>query len=427
MESRPILICLLLALAAIAAGCSSAPPDGSPFVPTTGAPSVNADPSVVLSTLVADVNATLEEVDRNVASAAGELGATGLAGPGANATLARLAASSPYAADAVTITSDGRIAAAMPEEFGAAVGANVGNQSHVQRGLAERRPLMSEVFRAVEGFDAVAVQRPVTGGDGTFLGLVSAVVEPDLLLADRSDRATSGTTLVAWAMAPDGRVIYDRDPARIGRNVITDPAYSGFPEFVAMAKRIGAEPAGSGSVHAHPARRRGREADRGLGNGRAPRDAVADRRGPRGLNTPAAIGRARSQTGRESARTPAQRTGIPSWPERSLLPSEEHADPAEASSNAGEGAALCAAGGGSASPRPVLDGRRNGWKPAPQLPSPTGTTGASSTDRLSRDSGRGLAPPPPLGASRLAHPPVGMPPPDLRSLPSAVPLGGGAV
>jgi hypothetical protein len=252
MESRPILVCLLLALASVGAGCSSAPPDGAPFVPPTGAPAVDADPAVVLSTLVADVNATLAEIDGSVASAAGELGATGLAGPGANATLARLAASSPYAADAVTITPDGRIAAAMPGEFGASVGANVGNQSHVQRGLAERRPLMSEVFRAVEGFDAVTVQRPVTGADGAFLGLISAVVEPDLLLADRSDRAVAGTTLVAWAMAPDGRVIYDRDPARIGRNVITDPAYAGYPEFVAMAKRIGAEPVGSGSYTLTP-------------------------------------------------------------------------------------------------------------------------------------------------------------------------------
>ena len=213
---------------------------------------MNADPAAVLSTLVADVNTTLEEIDRNVASAAGELGATGLVGAGANATLARLAASSPYAADAVTIMPDGRIAAAMPEEFGGAIGADVRNQSHVQRGLADRRPLMSGVFRAVEGFDAVAIQHPVAASDGAFLGLVSAVVEPDLLLADRSDRAISGTTLTAWAMTPDGRLIYDRDPARIGRNVITDPAYAGYPEFIALAKRIGAEPAGSGSYTLTP-------------------------------------------------------------------------------------------------------------------------------------------------------------------------------
>lgn len=255
MESRPILICLLLAIAAVlAAGCSTPATsrDGAPFVPTTGAPVVNADPSAALSRLVADVNTTLEEIDRHVAEAAGELAATGIAGDGANATLSRLAASSPYTATAITVTLDGRIASAMPEEFGAAVGASIGNQSHVQRGLAERRPLMSDVFRTVEGFDAVVVQRPVTGSDGMFLGLVSTAVEPDLLLADRADRAIAGTTLAAWAMTPDGRLIYDRDPARIGRNVITDPAYAGYPEFVAMAKRIGAEPAGSGSYTLTP-------------------------------------------------------------------------------------------------------------------------------------------------------------------------------
>lgn len=246
-------ICILLALAAVlSAGCSSAPPDGTPFVPTTGVPPVDADPSAVLAMFVGDVNTTLEEMDRNAASAAAELGATGLSGDGANASLTRLAASSPYAIDAVTITPDGRIAAAMPAEYGAAVGTHVGNQSHVQRGLADRRPLMSEVFRAVEGSEASVIQYPVTGGDGAFLGLVSIVFEPGLLLADRADRALSGTALRAWAMAPDGRVIYDPDPARVGRNAITDPAYASFPEFVAAARRIGAEPAGSGAYSFTP-------------------------------------------------------------------------------------------------------------------------------------------------------------------------------
>jgi hypothetical protein len=254
--ARPFLlpVCLLLALAAaLTAGCSSAPQDGTPFVPTTGAAPMDADPSAALLMIVADVNTTLEEMDRNVRAAAAELGATGLTGDGANETLARLAASSPYAVDAVTITPDGRIAAAMPAEYAAAVGTPVGNQSHVQRGLADRRPLMSGVFRAVEGSEASVVQYPVTGGDGAFLGLVSIVFEPGLLLADRADRALSETTLVAWAMAPDGRVVYDPDPVRIGRNAVTDPAYAGYSEFVAVATRIGAEPAGSGSYSFTPA------------------------------------------------------------------------------------------------------------------------------------------------------------------------------
>jgi len=213
---------------------------------------VAGDQPAVLAVLVADVNRTLEELDRNVASAATELGSTGLSGAGADTVLARLAASSPHLADAVTIKPDGRIAAARPEEFAGIVGSPAGDQALVRAGIEGGGPVMSGVFRAVEGFDAVSLSHPVRGPDGAILGLVSVLVEPELLFADRVDRAVSGTTLAAWAMTPDGLVLYDADPGRIGRNVVTDPAYEGYPEFVATAERIGAEPAGSGSYTIAP-------------------------------------------------------------------------------------------------------------------------------------------------------------------------------
>lgn len=201
----------------------------------------------MLAAIAADVNATLEGMDKNVATAAAELGSGGLSGPGANATLARLAAISPHVADAVSITPEGRIVAAMPEEYGGAIGSSVANQTHVQQGLRDRRPLMSPVFTAVEGFDAAVLQHPVTGSDGVFSGLISVVFDPSMLLADRIDRTVSGTTLTAWAMQPDGRILFDPDPEEVGRNVVTDPSYTGYPELVALAKRMATEPAGSGS------------------------------------------------------------------------------------------------------------------------------------------------------------------------------------
>jgi len=241
--------CLLIAIAlALAAGCTSAPgTEATPTVPLTGVPPVDADPSTVLSAITADVNATLEEMDRNTATAAGELARSGLTGAEANASLARLAAFSPHVADAVSIVPEGRIAAAMPEEYSRSIGLSVANQTHVQEGLKDRRPLMSPVFTAVEGFDAAVLQHPVTGGDGSLMGLVSVVFDPSMLLADRIDRAVSGTTLTAWAMQTDGRVLYDPEPEEVGRNVLRDPSYAGYPELVALAARMAAEPAGSGS------------------------------------------------------------------------------------------------------------------------------------------------------------------------------------
>jgi hypothetical protein len=243
----PVLIVALM----LAAGCTSlpTPPPG----PVTGAARPAADPSAALARFTADVNATLQEMDRSLASAATDLGRTGITGPAANATLARLAASSPHAVDAVTVTPEGRIAAAMPQEYDGVVGASIANQTHVRQGLQERQPLMSQVFPAVEGFDAVVIQRPVTDGTGAFLGLVSVVIEPQLLLADSADRALAGTNFTAWAMDTDAILIYDRDPSDlVGRNMITDPVYADYPELVALVKRMLVEPAGTGTYSFTP-------------------------------------------------------------------------------------------------------------------------------------------------------------------------------
>ncbi len=209
----------------------------------------DADQSAALAGFTTGVNATLQEIDRNLASAATDLGRTGIAGPEANATLKHLAASSPHAANAITVTPDGRIAAeAGSPGRSSIVGVSVADQAHVRQALQGRQPLVSAVFPAVEGFDAVVIQRPVTDGKGAFLGLVSVAFDPSLVLAESANRSLAGTEFTAWAMDTEGRLIYDRDPGDlVGRSMISDPAYAGYPELVALSKRMMAEPAGSGT------------------------------------------------------------------------------------------------------------------------------------------------------------------------------------
>lgn len=244
----------VLALA-LAAGCVSAPPapNGTPSVTITGPVTPVANLSAALDAFTADVNATLLEMDANVASAATDLGRSGITGPAANATLARLVTSSPHAADAVTISPGGRIAAVMPAQYWGAVGADVGSESHNREALRERRPMLTPVFAAVEGFDAVSIRWPVTDGAGAFLGLVGVVVDPSALLADSANRSLAGTTFTAWAIDTRGLLIYDRDPGDlVGRNMLTDPAFRDYPELVALVRRMTAEPAGTGTYSFTP-------------------------------------------------------------------------------------------------------------------------------------------------------------------------------
>jgi branched-chain amino acid transport system substrate-binding protein len=204
--------------------------------------------STALTRFTADVNTILQEMDHALAQAATELGDTGISGSAANETLARLASASPYAVDAVTISAEGRIAAVMPEQYWPAVGVYVGNESHNERALRERIPLMTPVFPAAEGFDAVSVRRPVWNDTGAFLGLATVLLDPSRLLADSANRSLAGTNFTAWAMQTDGLLIYDRDPGElVGHNLITDPLFAEYPELVAIAKRMAVEPSGSGT------------------------------------------------------------------------------------------------------------------------------------------------------------------------------------
>jgi sensor domain CHASE-containing protein len=242
-----LLVVIVLLVIIVAAGCiSPESPQDQPGV-TSSVTGPAADLAAARDRFTADVNATLQEIDQNLAAAASDLGRTGIAGPEANATLNRLAASLHPATNAITVTPAGLISAvARSPEDDALVGISVADQTHVRQALLEHRPLMSGVFLAVEGFDAVVIQRPVTDGNGTFLGLVSVLLEPQQLLAESASRSLAGTDFTAWAMDTSGRLIYDRDPGDlVGRTLITDPLFADYPGLLALSKRMLVEPAGS--------------------------------------------------------------------------------------------------------------------------------------------------------------------------------------
>jgi hypothetical protein len=245
-ECRYLFVLIITFVLVLGCVSTPTPSNTTPTVPTTGPVQTVVNLSTALARFTADANATLQELDSALALATTEFNSTGITGPAANETLAQLANSSPYAVDAVTISADGRIAAAMPTQYWSAIGVYVGNESHNQRALQERIPLMTPIFPAAEGFNAVSVRRPVWNSTGTFLGLATVLLNPSHLLADSANRSLAGTNFTAWAMQTDGLLIYDRDPSNLGGlNLITDPLFANYPELVELAKRIAVEPSGS--------------------------------------------------------------------------------------------------------------------------------------------------------------------------------------
>ena len=57
-----------------------------------------------------------------------------------------------------------------PAQYCSVEGTDIGGQEQVQTLLCTRKPVMSRVFRTVEGVAAVDMEHPVIGSDGKYLG-----------------------------------------------------------------------------------------------------------------------------------------------------------------------------------------------------------------------------------------------------------------
>lgn len=140
------------------------------------------------------------------------------------------------------VGADGRVVWSWPDA--SVVGREVLAQDHNRRLFSSRRPALSSVFRAVQGYDAVALAMPVFAG-AEFAGALTALI-PFERIAERFVKdiriADSG-----YAVLIDAAGVELYCPARehVGRNIRETGADS--PSFLALVEAMGAGGSGSGS------------------------------------------------------------------------------------------------------------------------------------------------------------------------------------
>ena len=134
-----------------------------------------------------------------------------------------------------------------PDEYKNFENTDIGTQAHVVAMRQTPRPVFSGGFDSVEGFPAVDLAHPLYDGEGGFVGSLSALIRPALLIDPLLKNSTVSPDDELWIMQPDGLIIYDRDPEEIGRMLFSDPLYAGYESLLDLGKKIAAEPAGQGS------------------------------------------------------------------------------------------------------------------------------------------------------------------------------------
>ncbi len=115
------------------------------------------------------------------------------------------------------LDATGVIRADFPDS--AAVGTDISHQKHVIELLRDHKPVISDMFKSVEGVDSVALHVPVFRGS-EFRGSVGILVDFKSLAKRYLDVIKIGETGYAWLLSRDGTILYTPEPGFTGRSIL---------------------------------------------------------------------------------------------------------------------------------------------------------------------------------------------------------------
>lgn len=115
------------------------------------------------------------------------------------------------------------------------IGTNIAKQKHMVQILRDFKPVVSDVFDAVQGFKAIVIHYPVYK-DGQFDGTVATLLNFGEIASQILDEIKIGKSGHAWMLSSDGIQLYDPQKERIGKSIFESTRNS--PEFESMVHKM---------------------------------------------------------------------------------------------------------------------------------------------------------------------------------------------
>jgi hypothetical protein len=201
----------------------------------------------ILKDIGKEITAELDIMDKDVAGVAKSLSGVDVRTAETKKMLGDLCRRYSYAVDCAVVDRNGGMVLVEPAEYAKFEKSDISSQEQVIRLQKTKKPVLSNVFKAVEGFEAVDLEHPVFSAAGEFEGSVSMLLRPEVMLSHILTPVLQGLPVEAFVMQPDGRILYDQDKEEVGRMLFTDDMYKPFPQLLALGTLISRERTGAGS------------------------------------------------------------------------------------------------------------------------------------------------------------------------------------
>ena len=116
-----------------------------------------------------------------------------------------------------------------------AVGTDISYQNHVRVIIQTHRPVVSDVFTAVQGYKAVAYHVPVFM-NGKYKGSIAVLIPFESLSKEYLENIKIGKEGSAWLISQKGVELYSPVSSHIGKTVLE--TYRKFPSVISMAAEM---------------------------------------------------------------------------------------------------------------------------------------------------------------------------------------------
>lgn len=205
-----------------------------------------------LDRVAVKIQSVLDTIDKHLSKGAAAMSVVDLKSDAAKAILEETCAKSDHFTDCAIIDPNGIILSIYPQSFHRSVGADISDQKHFIKLKRERKPVLGEEFKAVEGFYAVEFGYPILSNKKKFVGAVSVIVKPSKFVKEIVKPELGRDATNVWVMEDDGQIIYSRHEKVIGGNPARDDTYVGRESLLTLLKEVLRKRSGTMSYQMKP-------------------------------------------------------------------------------------------------------------------------------------------------------------------------------
>lgn len=126
------------------------------------------------------------------------------------------------------------------------IGTDISNQSHMIKILKDHKPVISDVFKAVQGYQAIVIHYPIFK-DNKFDGTIALLLNFTNITKRIMDEIVIGQSGFAWMINHDGTEIYCHIKEHIGKSIFE--VSSNNQELTNIAKRMLSGEEGAANYH----------------------------------------------------------------------------------------------------------------------------------------------------------------------------------